>query len=30
MGMSSDYHVAIEEGATMVRVDTTFGGAWRA
>ncbi len=26
MGMSSDYHVAIEEGATMVRVGTAIFG----
>jgi hypothetical protein len=30
MGMSNDYHLAVEEGATMVRVDTAIVGAWRA
>jgi pyridoxal phosphate enzyme (YggS family) len=35
MGMSGDFEVAIEEGATMVRVGTAlfgerFGGTWRA
>jgi uncharacterized pyridoxal phosphate-containing UPF0001 family protein len=26
MGMSSDYHIAIEEGATIVRVGTAIFG----
>jgi len=30
MGMSNDYHVSDEEGATIVRVDTAFGGARHA
>jgi len=30
MGMSNDYHVAVEEGATMVRVGTAIFGARRA
>ena len=30
MGMSNDYHVAVEEGATMVRVGTAILGARRA
>ncbi len=30
MGMSNDYHVAIEEGATMVRIGTAIFGARRA
>jgi uncharacterized pyridoxal phosphate-containing UPF0001 family protein len=30
MGKSNDYHVAVEVGATMVRVDKAFGGAQRA
>jgi uncharacterized pyridoxal phosphate-containing UPF0001 family protein len=30
MGKSNDYHVAVEVGATMVRVDKAFGGARRA
>ena len=30
MGMSNDYHVAVEEGATMMRVDRAFGGARHA
>jgi len=30
MGMSNDYHVAVEEGATMVRIDRAFGGARHA
>ncbi len=29
-GMSNDYHVAVEEGAAMVRVDRAFGGARHA
>jgi uncharacterized pyridoxal phosphate-containing UPF0001 family protein len=29
-GMSNDYHVAVEEGATMMRVDGAFGGARHA
>jgi len=29
-GMSNDYHVAVEEGATMMRVDRAFGGARHA
>ena len=28
MGMTGDYQVAIEEGATMVRVGTGIFGAW--
>lgn len=30
MGMSNDYHIAVEEGATMVRVGTAIFGARRA
>jgi uncharacterized pyridoxal phosphate-containing UPF0001 family protein len=30
MGKSNDYHIAVEVGATMVRVDKAFGGARRA
>jgi PLP dependent protein len=30
MGMSNDYHVAVEEGATMMRVGTVIFGARRA
>ena len=30
MGMSNDYHVAVEEGATMVRIGTAIFGARRA
>ena len=30
MGMSNDYHVAVETGATMVRVGTAIFGARRA
>jgi uncharacterized pyridoxal phosphate-containing UPF0001 family protein len=30
MGMSNDYHVAVKEGATMVRVGTAIFGARRA
>jgi uncharacterized pyridoxal phosphate-containing UPF0001 family protein len=30
MGMSNDYHVAVEVGVTMVRVDKAFGGVRRA
>ena len=30
MGMSNDYHVAVAEGATMVRVGTAIFGARRA
>jgi hypothetical protein len=26
MGMSNDYHVAVEEGATMIRVGTAIFG----
>ncbi|MEO6111078.1 MAG: hypothetical protein ABIQ24_04505 [Nitrospiraceae bacterium] len=29
-GMSNDYHVPAEEGATIVRVDTAFGGVRHA
>jgi hypothetical protein len=29
-GISNDYHVPAEEGATIVRVDTAFGGARHA
>ena len=29
-GKSNDYHVPAEEGATIVRVDTAFGGARHA
>jgi uncharacterized pyridoxal phosphate-containing UPF0001 family protein len=27
MGMSSDYEIAVEEGATLVRIGTTLFGA---
>jgi uncharacterized pyridoxal phosphate-containing UPF0001 family protein len=27
MGMSGDYHIAIQEGATMVRLGSTIFGA---
>ena len=30
MGMSNDYHVAVDEGATMVRLGTAIFGARRA
>jgi uncharacterized pyridoxal phosphate-containing UPF0001 family protein len=30
MGMSGDYEVAVEEGATMVRVGTALFGARKA
>jgi pyridoxal phosphate enzyme (YggS family) len=30
MGMSNDYHIAVEEGATMVRIGTAIFGARRA
>ena len=30
MGMSNDYHVVVEEGATMVRLGTAIFGARRA
>ena len=30
MGMSNDYHVAVEEGATMVRLGKAIFGARRA
>jgi hypothetical protein len=30
MGMSNDYHVAVEEGAAMVRVGTAIYGARHA
>jgi uncharacterized pyridoxal phosphate-containing UPF0001 family protein len=30
MGMSNDYHVAVEAGATMVRLGAVIFGVWRA